>query len=145
MALALDLKDVFKSYIQFMGKRSVRPGFETRNFSYLVNKFSEWDLDFSKVTITSSFNKVGFQMNPSKAECEEALKRAARAEVIAMSILAAGYIKPTEAIDYLENLQGISGVVVGISKERQATETFSLLENPLPKCQAILLMHQYNS
>jgi hypothetical protein len=102
----------------------VRPGFETRNFPYLVNKFSEWGIDFSRLTLTSSFNKVGFQMCPSKMECEEALERAKDAEVIAMSVLAAGYLKPDEAFRYVAGLDGISGLVIGVSKVHQAKETF---------------------
>lgn len=133
MALALDMKDVFESYIRFMEKRGVKQGFETRNFPYLVNKFSDWGFDFNELTLTASFNKVGFQMNPSKIECEEALKRAANAEVIAMSVLAAGYIKPADAVGYFADLKGISGIVVGASKERQAIETFKLFREYLDK------------
>jgi hypothetical protein len=44
-----------------------------------------------------------------------------------MSILAAGYLKPIQAIDYIANLEGISGLVVGVSAENQAIETFNLL------------------
>lgn len=126
MALALNMEQLCKSYIKFVKKYRVRPGFETRNFPYLVEKFSQWNIDLSELTFTSSFNKVGFQMCPSQGECEEALERAQEAEVIAMSILAAGYLKPSDAIGYLGNL-GLSGVVVGVSKERQATETFRVL------------------
>ncbi len=128
MALALNLEDLCKEYIDFLESRNVRPGFETRNFPYLVDKFSEWGIDFSKLTLTSSFNKVGFQMCPSQFECEDALKRSSDAEVIAMSVLAAGYLKPTDAIGYLSNLQGLSGLVIGVSKERQATETFRVFQ-----------------
>jgi len=131
MALALNLDHLFKSYVQFMEKFGVKPGFETQNFAYLAKKFSEWDIDFSRITITASFNKVGFQMNPSKIECERALEYVHGAEVIAMSILAAGYLKPADAISYLANLQGISGVVVGVSKEDHATETFNLFRQAL--------------
>ena len=127
MALALNMENLCKSYIKFLKKYHVRPGFETRNFPYLVNKFSEWNIDFSELTLTSAFNKVGFQMCPTQADCEEALERAYEAEVIAMSILAAGYLKPADAMGYLGNLKGLSGVVVGVSKERQATETFKIL------------------
>jgi hypothetical protein len=128
MALALNLEELFESYIKFVEKSGVRPGFETRNFAYLVNKFSEWNIDFSRVTITSSFNKIGFQMDPSKTECERALDRVHGAEVIAMSVLAAGYLKPAEAATYLANLPKINGVVVGVSNERQSIETFPLLK-----------------
>jgi hypothetical protein len=133
MALALNLGQLFKSYIKFFEKSGVRPGFETRNFAYLAGKFSEWNIDSSKVTLVSSFNRVGFQMCPSRIKCEKALERVDGAEVIAMSILAAGYLKPADAIEYLAHLQGISGVVVGVSKERHATETFRLLSEGLSK------------
>jgi hypothetical protein len=128
MALALNMEKLFKSYIKFLEGYHIRPGLETRNFPYLVAKFSEWGIDFSKLTLTSSFNKVGFQMCPSKLECEDALERAKDAEVIAMSVLAAGYLKPAEAISYLAKLDGISGLVIGVSKERQALETFRVFE-----------------
>jgi hypothetical protein len=124
MALALNMEQLFKDYIKFLETYKVRPGFETRNFPILVDKFSQWGIGFSKLTLTSSFNKVGFQMCPSKRQCEEALKHACEAEVIAMSVLAAGYLKPAEAISYLANLQGLSGAAIGVSKERQAAETF---------------------
>jgi hypothetical protein len=127
MALALNMEKLCKSYIKFLKNRQIRPGFETRNFPYLVQKFSDWGIDFSDLTLTCSFNKVGFQMCPTKTDCEQALERAQNAEVIAMSILAAGYLKPIDAIGYLENLPGLSGVVVGVSKERQAIETFRVL------------------
>ncbi|MGD6806469.1 MAG: hypothetical protein ACQCN4_05880 [Candidatus Bathyarchaeia archaeon] len=131
MALALNMEKLCKGYINFLEDNNVKAGFETRNFPYLVNKFSEWGLDFSRLTLTSSFNKVGFQMCPSQCECEEALERAQDAEVIAMSVLAAGYLKPAEAIGYLANLRGISGVVIGVSKERHATETFHVFRGDM--------------
>ncbi|MGD6850508.1 MAG: hypothetical protein ACQCN6_00430 [Candidatus Bathyarchaeia archaeon] len=128
MALALNMEGLFKSYIKFVDSYHVRPGLETRNFPYLVAKFKEWQIDFSKLTLMSSFNKVGFQMCPTKEECEDALEQVKDAEVIAMSVLAAGYLKPEDAIGYLANLDGISGLVIGVSKERQALETFRVFE-----------------
>lgn len=131
MALGFNLDWFFKSYIQHMEKTGVRPGFETRNFAYLAKKFCEWEIDFSKIAIAAPFNKIGFQMNPSGIECEDMLESVSESEVIAMSILAAGYLKPADAIRYLANLQSINGVVVGVSNEHQATETFILLRQAL--------------
>jgi hypothetical protein len=131
MALAFDLDWFFKSYIKFMLKIGIKPGFETRNFSYLVEKFEAWNIDFREVSLVSAFNKMGFQMNPSKIVCEAALERSSGAEVIAMSILASGYLKPPEAADYIRTLPNITGVVVGVSKERHAVETFRVLRNVL--------------
>jgi hypothetical protein len=127
LALAYKMDWLFTSYVKFMLKRKIRPGFETRNFAYLVNKFREWHIDLEKVTIAAPFNKVGFQMNPSKIGCEEALENVDGSEVIAMSVFAAGYLKPQEAFDYVKTLKNIEGIVVGVSKKRHAEETFALL------------------
>ena len=66
-------------------------------------------------------------MNPSKAECEKALADVSGSTVIMMSILAAGYLKPKEAIDYIRGLPNANAIVVGVSNEQQARETFKLL------------------
>ena len=131
MALALDLDGLFRSYIDFILGLGIKPGFETRNFAYLVNKFKEWNLDFSEISIAAPFNKIGFQMNPSRAECERALAEVPESNVIAMSVLAAGYLKLPEAVEYIEGLSNIKGVVVGVSKEKHAYETFRLLKERL--------------
>jgi hypothetical protein len=133
MALALDLDWLFKSYIDFLLELGIEPGFETRNFVYLVSKFTEWDIDFRETILATPFNKVGFQMNPSKAECEKALANLPEPNVIAISILAAGYLKPPEAIRYLRSLPNLKGVVVGVSKENHARETFKLLKEIFEK------------
>jgi uncharacterized protein (DUF486 family) len=106
----------------------IKPGFETRNFAYLVNKFKEWNIDFSEITIATPFNKIGFQMNPSRTECEKALAQVPESNVIAMSVLAAGYLKLPEAIEYIRGLTNLKGVVIGVSKEHHANETFKFLE-----------------
>jgi len=131
MALALNLDWLFKSYVDFMLKLGIKPGFDTRNFAYLVNKFIEWGIDFNDIVIAAPFNRVGFQMNPSKKEYEKALAKLDETNVIAISILAAGYLKPLEAIRYIESLPNIKGVAVGVSKEQHARETFKLLKDRL--------------
>jgi hypothetical protein len=131
MALALNLDWLFKSYVDFMLKFGIKPGFETRNFVFLANKFKEWSIDFEKIAIAAPFNKIGFQMNPSKNECEKTLANLPETEVLAISVLAAGYFKPLEASKYLQTLPNLKGVVVGVSKETQARETFRLFKENL--------------
>lgn len=131
MALGFNLDWLFKSYIRFMLKSGIQPGFETRNFAYFVKKFSKWGIDFDKITIATPFNKIGFQMTPSRVECEKALESVSESEVIAMSILAAGYLKLPQAIEYITSLSNLNGVAVGISKENHATQTFRLLREKL--------------
>jgi hypothetical protein len=129
MALALDLDWLFKAYIKFLLRLRVKPGFETRNFPYFVNKFRDWDIDFSEIAVAASFNPVGFQMNPSKSDCEAALARIPEAEVIAISILAAGHVKPSEAVSYLQTLPNLAGVAAGVSKQNHAHDTFTILKD----------------
>lgn len=131
MGLALNLDWLFRSYVEFMLKLGIKPGFDTRNFAYLVKKFNEWGINFHDVIVAAPFNKVGFQMNPSKRECEKALANLNETNIIAISILAAGYLKPLEAIEYIESLPNIKGVAVGVSKQQHARETFKLLKDRL--------------
>ena len=131
MAIALNLEGLVKSYIKFMNEHGIEPGFETRNFSYLVNKFKEWGIDFKGLVLAAPFNKIGFYMNPSKDECEKALTDVSGSTVIMMSILAAGYLNPKEAIVYVRGLSNANAVVVGVSSEQQARETFKLLATEL--------------
>lgn len=126
MALALGLDWLFKSFIDFSLKRGIKPGFETRNFVYLVDKLESWNIDLSRVVIATPFNKIGFLMNPSKQACEEALAKHSDANIIAMSVLAAGYLKPAEALNYLRSTSNINAAVIGVSKLQQAKETFAL-------------------
>ena len=131
MCLALNFRWLFDSHIAFLSKIGAVPGFHTRNFPYLVEKFDEWSIDLDEILITTPFNSAGFQMNPSKTECEQALKNFNEANIIAISIFASGYLKPKDAIKYISSLPNIRGVAVGVSNERQAVNTFALLRQIL--------------
>lgn len=127
MGLGLGMQWLFETYVDFMLEHKIKPGFNTRNFPSLISKFSEWHLNPSHILIVAPFNKVGFQMNPSKTECEKALTCSSDYNIMAISILAAGYLQLAEAVDYIIGLPNISSVAVGASKESQARETFMLL------------------
>lgn len=131
LALAFNLKLLFKSYTDFVSNHGMKPGFNTGNFPHLVKKLREWNINLDEVVIAAPFNKVGFQMNPSKEECEKVLVDFPEPTVIAISILAAGYLSPLEAINYIGTLPDIGGIVVGVSKEKHAYETFRLLREKL--------------
>jgi len=131
LCLGLSLDWVFKFYTEFLLKRGITPGFNTGNFALLVKKLKEWDINLKDVVIAAPFNKVGFQMVPSKEECEKALAGLPKPNVLAISILAAGYLTPKEAVNYIAVLPNIKGVAVGVSKEKHANETFQLLKEKL--------------
>lgn len=68
-------------------------------------------------------------MMPSIEACEKALSMVPEPVVIGVSVLAAGYISPREAAEYIAALPNIKGVAVGVSKESHARETFSLFKS----------------
>jgi hypothetical protein len=128
MGLALNFEWLFKSYIAYLNKKGIIPGFNTRNFPYLVKKFDEWKINLDQTLVETQFNKIGFQMNPSRQECEKALSSVQTPIVLAISVLAAGYLKPAEAVDYIAGLDNLKGAVLGASTEQQATELFQTLK-----------------
>ena len=67
-------------------------------------------------------------MVPSKEECEKTLAEIPESTIIAFSILAAGYLKLDEAVDYMKTLPNLKGVAVGVSKLHQSRETFKFLD-----------------
>ncbi len=131
MGLALNFDWLFKSFIGYLSKRRITPGFNTRNFPYLVKKFNKWGINLDETLIVTPFNKAGFQMNPSREECERALANMSCPTVLAISVLAAGYYRPSMAVDYLASLNKLKGVIAGVSNELQASELFSLFKRRL--------------
>ena len=131
LGLALNFDWLFKSYVSYLSKKDIVPGFNTRNFPYLVKKFREWDIDVEETIIATQFNKAGFQMNPSREECEKTLSNISRPVVLAISVLAAGYFKPPEAAEYLVGLENLKGVAIGASTAKQARETFTVFQERL--------------
>ena len=131
MCLGLGLDWFFRLYVDFMAKSGLRPGFNTGNFCLLVRRLREWGVDLGEVVVAAPFNRVGFQMVPSREDCEKALADLPGPNVFAISVLAAGYLKPVEAVEYVAGLPNIRGVAVGVSKERHARETFRLFREKL--------------
>ncbi len=123
LALGLGMKDVIETFVnRIKDHYHVKPGLVTKNFPMLLRFLENCDIDIP--TIMTSFNPIGYQMNPSKMECE---KQISKTEVIAMNTLAAGYITPLESFEYLSKL-GLSSVVVGMSTKEHAQETISIFK-----------------
>jgi len=126
LALGLNAKGIFDFYIDYIRNNyNAIPAFGTMNFARFIKKLNEWEI--KSPLIMTSFNKLGFQMNPSKGECEQCLKEY-DVDVLAMSTLAAGYLKPKEAYEYLFSLPNIKSVVVGVSTKEHARETFGIIK-----------------
>ena len=124
LALALNMKNIFQTFKEHLNdKFKIQAGFCTKNFPRLVDKLCEWQLD--DCNIMASFNKLGFQMNPSKNECEDYLHRY-KGRVVAMSILAGGYIGLKETYDYISSQEKIRDVIIGVSNVEHAKQSFDL-------------------
>lgn len=127
LALGLGNREIFAFWVKYiLEKYGTVPGFATMNFARLVRNLDEWGI--RDVVIMASFNKAGFQMNPSRGECERCLKEY-DVTVLAMSTLASGYLKPREAYEYLFSLPRMKSVVVGASTKEHAKETFELVRD----------------
>lgn len=119
------LLDVFAQHVR--EKYHVSPGFVTYNLANFVALFRKEGLSMKDVVIMTPFNSVGFQMSPSRHSCESCLSALPESNVIAMSIMAGGYLKFNEAMDYISSLPNLSGVAVGVSSKEHAHNTFMKL------------------
>jgi len=125
LALALDMKKIFETFRDHLKDQyKIQAGLCTKNFSWLVSKLNEWD--FELASIMTSFNKAGFLMNPSRTECENSLQFY-DGKVVAMNIMAGGYLSLNDAYDYILSIPKIRNVVVGASLPEHAKKTFELL------------------
>jgi hypothetical protein len=101
--------NIFYDYI----KKSIKanPGICTLNTSVQL-KWLE-DMGIESPLLMAPFNKIGHQMSPNRVANEEAIKNS-KANIIAMSIFASGYVSPKEAFSYINDL-GIKSVIIGTS------------------------------
>ncbi|MFO8009301.1 MAG: hypothetical protein R6U89_00660 [Dehalococcoidia bacterium] len=129
LALGLGNRQIFEFFTDYIRKHyHTTPAFATANFSRLVNTLHGWGID--DVVVMAAFNKIGFQMNPSREECERTLKER-DTTVLAMSTLASGHLKPGEAYEYLFSLPKMRSVVVGASTKEHIEETYDIINDCL--------------
>ena len=119
----IDLLNVFAQHVH--DNYNAKPGFVTYNLARFVSLFEERGLSLKDLVIMTPFNSLGFQMSPSRNSCEASLSSLQEADVIAMSIMAGGYLSLNQAFDYVSNLSGLSGIAVGASSREHARETFT--------------------
>jgi hypothetical protein len=131
LCIGLDLKDPINFYINHIrDDYNLNAGIVSRNFPLLVQKLEEWGLQPD--IIVTPFNKAGFQMTPSRADCEKSLTGLSEnISLIAMSPLAAGLIKPEDAFDYLKTISRLNAVVMGVSRPEHAKSSFSIAREKL--------------
>jgi hypothetical protein len=133
LGVSFQTSTLFEKFTQHIrSKYNAKPGFVTRNFARFVKFAESSEMSLTDLTVMTPMNSIGFQMVPSKTACESCLPTMS-GEVIAMSILASGFLKLEEAVTYLGKLPELAGVVVGVSTEEHARETFSRLNSLLKR------------
>lgn len=127
LAVSFQSLNLIDSYMQHVrDKYHVKPGFVTRNFVRFIKFFRDANLRLEDTIIMTPVNKIGFQMTPSREACETCLSELQGVSVIAMSILAGGYLTLEEAAGYIRQ-QNLSGAVIGVSSEEHARHVFTKL------------------
>jgi hypothetical protein len=129
MILGLRLLDVFAEYDSYIRKKyNSEPGYITMNLPALLDALES--IGIQNPIICSSINKIGFRMSGGKDIYEKTL-RERNFRPIAMQVLAAGALRPKEAVEYLSNFKKIESVLFGASSKGHIQEMRDLVENYL--------------
>ncbi|MBI5711348.1 MAG: hypothetical protein HZC42_13775 [Candidatus Eisenbacteria bacterium] len=131
LALGLDMPEVFATFDRHVRERyGALPGYGTKNLPRMVAMLERAGI--RNPFVMAALNRKGFWVNPSLASCEETL-RTRPVRLLAMSTLAAGYLAPAQAYEYLYSLPNVESVVVGVSSRPHAVETFGVIRRELEK------------
>jgi hypothetical protein len=129
MILGLKMYEVFAAYHSYIKKKyNAEPGYITMNMPALLDVLNSVGIE--NPVICSSINKIGFRMSGGKDIYEKYLNEK-QFRPIAMQVLAAGALRPKEAIEYLENFPKIESVLFGASSKGHIQETKELIEEYL--------------
>lgn len=129
MILGLKAYDAFRAFDDYIRKKyDAEPGYITMNMPALLDALNS--IGIENPVICSSINKIGFRMSGGR-EIYEKYLREKEFRPIAMQVLAAGALRPKEAIEYLGNFPRIESVLFGASSRGHIRETKELIEKYL--------------
>lgn len=129
LILGLKMYEVFKEYDSYIRKKyNAEPGYITMNMPALLDALNSVGIE--NPIICSSINKIGFRMSGG-IEIYEKYLNEKQFRPIAMQVLAAGALKPKEAIEYLCKFPKIGSVLFGASSKSHIKETKELIEQNL--------------
>ena len=133
LILGLKMYDVLREYDLYIRKKyNSEPGYITMNMPALYEALDSMGL--KNPIICSSINKIGFRMSGGKAVYEKYLNEKTF-RPIAMQVLAAGALRPNEAIEYLSGFPKIESVLFGASSKNHIQETKDLIERYMGQIQ----------
>lgn len=127
MILGLKMFEVFKMYDEYIRRKfNAEPGYITMNLPMLLDALES--VGIKNPIVCTSINKVGFRMAGGKEIYEKTLAER-ECRCIAMQVLAAGALRPKEAIEYIGTLPKIESVLFGASSKQHIKETQDLIVN----------------
>ena len=127
LILGYDIKEIFIEYSNYIKEKyDALPGFLTMNLPHLLSRLVEWGIE--EAVICTSINKIGYLMSPNNESYEKSLKEYDRSkyQIMAMSTLASGAIKPDEAFEYIGK-QNIESIVFGASSKKNIVQSAELI------------------
>ena len=126
LILGLKMFEVFREYDLYIRRKyNAEPGYITMNMPALYDALES--VGTRNPVICSSINKIGFRMSGGKEIYERYLNEKTF-RPIAMQVLAAGALRPKEAIEYLGRFPKIESVLFGASSKSHIQETKELIE-----------------
>jgi hypothetical protein len=129
MLLGLKMYDLLKAFdIYIREKYDAEPGYITMNLPALYDALES--VGVHNPIICASINKIGFRMSGG-IEIYEKYLNEKKFRPIAMQVLAAGALRPDEAIQYVGKFKQIESVLFGASSKGHIQENKELIEKYL--------------
>ncbi len=127
LILGLGMKDVFKAYHEYIIKKyNAEPGYITMNLPMLLDVFDE--LGIKNPIVCSSINKIGFRMSGGREIYEKTIAER-EFRPVAMQVLAAGALRPSEAFEYVCKQKKIESILFGASSRDHIKESMDLIND----------------
>jgi len=126
LLMGLGMNEILVHFAEYIRKNyNAEPGFITMNMPRMVDLCERERI--KNPIICSSINKIGFRMSGSIEEYEDYLRSDREFRPIAMQCLAAGALKPQEAMEYVCRFPKIESILFGASSRAHIEQTRDLI------------------
>lgn len=128
LLMGLGTDDIFVHYAKYIKEKyNAEPGFITMNLPKMVDLCER--IGIKNPIICSSINKIGFRMSGSNEIYEKYLNSNKEFRPMAMQCLAAGALKPQEAMEYVCRFPKIESILFGASSKAHIQQIKDLIES----------------
>lgn len=127
LILGLGMNEMLVAFSDYVKEKyNAEPGFITMNMITLLDVLEEHGV--TNPIICSSINKIGFRMSGGLEAYEKTIKERTFRPV-AMQVLAAGAVRPKEAIEYVCGQKGVESILFGASTKDHIRQTVELIND----------------